>query len=323
VTSIRPAYWIDVHGGLKIDSVRISSWDPTTNYYAITNGSRTGSGVFIFGAPRPSIVVENNATGTTDITNSEIAYLGYEEGKHKGGSGLSYYYGGDGSIIRNNDIHHVYFGLYTFGVGHMIIENNIIRNSGHYGLDPHTGTHDMIIMNNTVYNNNGSGIICSLNCYNILIENNKVHHDAEDGIDFSRNMYNSIARNNIVYDEAKGIFVSQSHTNQIYNNTISNSGDGFNVNSGSANNKIYSNMIMNSKSHAILINNGSSGNTFTSNKIVGTTPQGLKISQDSTSKNTFSNNQIVTSGGKSTASAQPSTEGSTVKHSHNKKTGTE
>jgi hypothetical protein len=25
----------------------------------------------------------------------------------------------------------------------MIIENNIIRNSGHYGLDPHTGTHDM------------------------------------------------------------------------------------------------------------------------------------------------------------------------------------
>jgi mannuronan 5-epimerase len=66
-SSIRPAYWIDVHGSLKIDSVKITSWDPTTNYYAVTNGSRTGSGVFIFGAPRPSIVVENNATGTTDI----------------------------------------------------------------------------------------------------------------------------------------------------------------------------------------------------------------------------------------------------------------
>ncbi|PWU80990.1 MAG: hypothetical protein DLM72_09205 [Candidatus Nitrosopolaris wilkensis] len=102
-----PAYIVDVHGSLKIDSVKITSWDPTTNYYAITNGSRTGSGVFIFGSPRPSIVVENNTTGTTDITNSEIAYLGYEQGKHKGGSGLSYYYGGDGSNIRNNDIHHV------------------------------------------------------------------------------------------------------------------------------------------------------------------------------------------------------------------------
>jgi len=282
VAKIAPAYTIDVHGSLKIDSVKITSWDPTTNYYAITNGSRTGSGVFIFGVPRPSIIVENNATGTTDITNSEIAYLGYEQGKHKGGSGLSYYYGGDGSIIRNNDIHHVYFGLYTFGVGHMIIENNIIRNSAHYGLDPRTGTHDMIIRNNVVYDNNGSGIICSLNCYNILIENNRVHDNAENGIDFSRNMYNSIARNNIVYNEPSGIFVSQSHNNQIYNNTISKSRAGINLNSGSSNNKISGNTIDNSISQALLINNGSSGNTFSSNKIIGSTPAGLKISQDST-----------------------------------------
>ena len=293
VAKIAPAYIIDVHGSLKIDSVKITSWDPTTNYYAITNGSRTGSGVFIFGAPRPSIVVENNATGTTDITNSEIAYLGYEEGKHKGGSGLSYYYGGDGSIIRNNDIHHVYFGLYTFGVGHMIIENNIIRNSGHYGLDPHTGAHDMIIRNNKVYDNNGSGIICSLNCYNVLIENNKVHNNAGEGLDFSRNIYNSIARNNIIYNEPKGILVSQSHNNMIYNNTISNSGDGINVGYGSTRNKIYDNIIMNSISDAILVNKGSLENTFSSNKIVSATPQGLKINQDATSKNNvFSNNQL-------------------------------
>jgi len=296
VAKIAPAYIIDVHGSLKIDSVKITSWDPTTNDYAITNGSRTGSGVFIFGAPRPSIVVENNATGTTDITNSEIAYLGYEQGKHKGGSGLSYYYGGDGSIIRNNDIHHVYFGLYTFGVGHMIVENNIIRNSGHYGLDPHTGTHDMIIRNNKVYDNNGSGIICSLNCYNILIENNKVHDNAGDGIDFSRNMYNSIARNNIIYNEPAGVFVSRSHSNQIYNNTVSTSGNGIYVNSGSSNNKLYDNTLRDSKSHAILVNNGSNGNAFYSNKIVSANKEGLEIDQDPTSRNNvFSNNQIINS----------------------------
>jgi parallel beta-helix repeat protein len=290
---LAPAYVIDVHGSLKIDSVKITSWDPTTNYYAITNGSRTGD-ITHLGAPRPSIIVENNATGTTDIANSVIAYLGYEQGQHKGGSGLSYYYGGDGSIIRNNDIHHVYFGLYTFGVGHMIIENNIIRNSGHYGLDPHTGTHDMIIRNNAVYDNNGSGIICSLNCYNILIEHNKVHDNAGDGIDFSRNMYNSIARYNIVYNELTGIIVSQSHNNLIYNNTISNSGDGINVGYGSTRNKISNNSIMNSIADALLVNRGSSENTFSSNKIVSATPQGMKIVQDATSKNNiFSNNQLV------------------------------
>jgi parallel beta-helix repeat protein len=294
VTKLGPAYWIDIHGSLKIDSVKITSWDPTTNYYAITNGSRTGSGVFIYGSPRPSIVVENNATGTTDITHSEIAYLGYEEGKHKGGSGLSYYYGGDGSVIENNDIHHVYFGLYTFGVGHMVVANNIIRNSGHYGLDPHTGTHDMIIRNNTVYNNNGSGIICSLNCFNILIENNKVHDNTGDGIVFSRNMYNSIARNNIIYNEPSGVFVSQSHNNQIYNDTISKSGSGINVNYGSSNNKIFGNTISNSLTNAILLAGGASGNTFASNKISGSTPESLRIEQNSTSKNNiFLNNQIL------------------------------
>jgi poly(beta-D-mannuronate) C5 epimerase len=291
---IGPAYIIDVFGSLKIDSVRITSWDPTTNYYAKTNGSRTGTDVFIFGAPRPSIVVDNNATGTTDITNSEIAYLGYEQGKHKGGSGLSYYYGGDGSVIKNNIIREVYFGLYTFGVGHMTVENNIIRNSGHYGLDPHTGTHDMIIRNNTIFNNNGSGIICSLNCYNILIENNKVHDNAENGIDFSRNMYNSFARNNVVYNEPSGVFVSQSHNNQIYNNTISKSRDGLDVNSGSSSNKIFANTISHSITNAILVTSSASSNTFSTNKIVSSTPQGLTIEQDSTSKNNiFANNQLV------------------------------
>ena len=40
----------------------------------------------------------------------------------------------------------------------MIVENNIIRNSGHYGLDPHTGTHDMIIQHNIVHDNGAQGI---------------------------------------------------------------------------------------------------------------------------------------------------------------------
>ena len=68
------------------------------------------------------------------------------------------------------------------------------------------------------------------------------------------------------------------------------------MNSGSANNKMYQNTIINSKSHAIILTNGSSGNAFYSNKIVSATPQGKAIGQDVTSKNnSFSNNQIVSS----------------------------
>jgi parallel beta-helix repeat protein len=287
-----PAYSIVIHGSLKIDSVKITSWDQLKNTYPLSNGSRTGRGVYIFGTPRPSIYVDYNATGTTNITNSEIAYLGYETGKHKGGSGLSYY-GGDGSIIRNNNIHDVYFGFYSIGLSHVIIENNIVSNSGHYGLDPHTGTHDMIIRNNTVFNNNGSGIICSLNCYNILIENNKVHDNAGDGIDFSRFTYDSVAKNNIVYNEPKGIFITRSHHNQVYNNSISNSVEGIKVGSGSNFNKVYGNFIKNSKAHAIFVDNGSSSNIFYSNAVSSNTTAGLKIQQDPTSKNNvFYNNHV-------------------------------
>ncbi|MGB6671640.1 MAG: hypothetical protein WBE34_04320, partial [Candidatus Nitrosopolaris sp.] len=68
------------------------------------------------------------------------------------------------------------------------------------------------------------------------------------------------------------------------------------VNSGSTNNKMYNNILMNSKSHAILINNGSNGNTFYSNKIVSANKEGLEIGQDATSNdNVFSNNQVINS----------------------------
>ena len=277
-------YNIDVHGSLKIDSVKITSWDPTTNNYAITNGSRqavppgtkgaTPNGYIIhYGAPRGFIKIEHDATGTTDITNSEIAYLGYESGSTSDiGSGGLNYYGANGSVLRGNNIHDLYFGFYSSGVGHMIIENNQIYHNANYGLDPHTGTHDMIIRNNLVHDNGAQGIICSLNCYNVLIENNQIYNNGKAGIMFSRNMSNSVARNNIVFNEVNGILVSQSHYNKIYNNTISDSQYGINVVFGSSGNRFYSNVIKNS-SHGI------DSQDTTSNKI----------------KNTFYNNQFINS----------------------------
>jgi parallel beta-helix repeat protein len=273
-------YNIDVHGSLKIDSVKITSWDPTTNNYAISNGSReavppgtigaTLNGYIIhYGAPRGFIKVEHDATGTTDITNSEIAYLGYESGVSDIGSGGLNYYGANGSVIRGNYIHDLYFGFYSSGVGHMSIENNQVYHNANYGLDPHTGTHDMIIRNNIVHDNGAQGIICSLNCYNVLIENNQIYNNGKAGIMFSRNMSNSIARNNIIFNEVKGIFISQSHYNKIYNNTISDSQYGINVVFGSSGNTIYSNVIKNC-SHGLVLDSTSnkSENTFYNNQFI-------------------------------------------------------
>jgi mannuronan 5-epimerase len=227
---------------MNIDSVKVTSWNPQTNDYVESHGSRETSGKIVHvGAPRPYIRMERHGMGTLNITNSEIAYIGYEGGCGTGTSGIHYHLAGHGSVIRNNDIHHLYFGFYSVGVGGMVIENNRVHDMGHYGIDPHTGTHD------TVYGNNGTDIICSQDCYNILIEKNVVYNNTGSGIAFSRNMTNSIVRDNNIYDQSRAIHVSQSHNNEIYNNTVSNSKSAIILISNSSANNVYDNNIMNVK----------------------------------------------------------------------------
>jgi mannuronan 5-epimerase len=285
---------IDVLGSLKVDSVKITSWDPKTNDYGKTNGTRQtvqNKLVTDEGAIRPTIKVEGSATGTTDITNSEIAYLGYEGGTIAGASGLSYY-GGDNSLLKNNKIHNLYFGFYSKGVGNMTIENNRIYDNDIYGLDPHTGTHDMSIRNNFIYNNGGFGLICSVNCYNITIEKNKVH-DNNHGIMLSRNMTNSIVQDNKIYNENKtGIFVSDSYNNQIIKNTISDSATAIFLNVKASNNIISKNTITNSNKGITLSDDVGTGNSIKNNKIILNNPD--KQTDISFQGNSILHNNIVT-----------------------------
>jgi mannuronan 5-epimerase len=274
------AHSILVSGSLKIDSVKVTSWNPNTNDYATTEDSDRNGRETQIGTPRPYIRIEAEATGTTDITNSEIAYLGYEGGYGAGRTGLRYE-GGDGSIIKGNNIHNMWFGFYSKGVGGLIIENNHIHHNGHYGLDPHTGTHDMIIRNNTVHDNGSTGIICSLDCYNITIENNKVYNNTKYGIMFSRNMTDSIARNNVVSNEDNAIVISESRNNEVYNNIVSDSGSGIDIDEDSFENVVYNNTIINilDPSEALHLRDGASEqNTHHSNMLI--TINGERVSLD-------------------------------------------
>jgi len=278
------AYPILVSGSMKIDSVKISSWDPNTNNYTSSlDSDRDGQDVQI-GTPRPYIVVDS-ATGTTDIINSEIAYLGYESGYGGGRTGLRYE-GGDGSIKRGSNIHDLYFGFYSKGVGDMTLENNHIHNNIHYGLDPHTVTHDMTIKNNTVHDNGSIGIICSLDCYNITIENNTVYNNTKMGIMFSRNMTDSIARNNDVSNEDRGIVMSESSNNEVYNNTITNSGSGIDVDEDSFDNNIHDNTIADIAEEALGIEEGAEEqNTIHSNILVNNTNNNINNSTNNNTNN--------------------------------------
>ena len=207
------AYPILVSGSLKIDSVKISSWNPNTNDYVKFEVEKEdgAKGADYAKKPRPFIRVDEKSTSSTEITNSEIAYLGYfSDGNY--GYGLTFF-GGNKNLLAGNDIHHNFRGFYSEELGgDMLIEDNYIYTNYQYGLDPHTGTHNMIIRNNTVYDNGAIGIICSLDCYNIIIEDNEVYNNFGYGIMFSINMYDSIATDNYVYNQTNCISVNTQYT---------------------------------------------------------------------------------------------------------------
>jgi mannuronan 5-epimerase len=280
------AYPIHVSGGLKIDSVKITSWNPNTNNYTSSlDSQRDGEDVQI-GTPRPYIIVDDDATGTTDITNSELAFLGYESGYGGGRTGLRYE-GGDGSLVKGNDIHDLYFGFYSKGVGGIKIENNYVHDNIHYGLDPHTGTHDMLIKHNSVHDNGGIGIICSLDCNNITIENNVVYNNTKMGIMFSRNMTDSVARNNTVSNEDRGIVISESRNNKIYNNTVSDSESGIDLDEDSFSNNIHDNIIMDiaDPEDALGVEEGAGEHNALFSNVLLDSSNGLKIDLDQTPLN--------------------------------------
>ena len=87
-----PANGIHIIGTLKVDSTRITSWNPTTDNYATITNNDTSA--------RPFIRVEEEATGTTDITHSEIAYLGSKYILGQGGTSGLAYYGGNGQHTK-------------------------------------------------------------------------------------------------------------------------------------------------------------------------------------------------------------------------------
>jgi parallel beta-helix repeat protein len=88
---------------------------------------------------------------------------------------------------------------------------------------------------------------------------------------FSRNMTDSIARNNDVRNEDRGIVISESSNNEIYNNTVSDSGSGIEVDEDSSGNSIHNNTIVDIEApeDALGIEEGAeSENTLFSNQII-------------------------------------------------------
>jgi hypothetical protein len=299
ISSSTNAYGLINYGSLKIDSVKITSWNVHTNTYASTSSDGK--------TPRAYIVAKSGATGKTNILNSEIAYLGRDvSGEH----GLDYY-GSDGSLIQNNNIHHNWRAFYSAGVGGLTFTKNVVHDNLQYGIDPHSGTHDMYITYNKAYNNN-HGIICSVMCYNIRIENNELYNNKRDGIYLDAGSHHVTIANNKIYNEDEAIQLPSLSYSEVYGNTITDSNYGIvmytqigslfdrdnrcgSMGCVSLKNYIHDNTIKVSNT-GILLKGGASSNTIESNTMNGPSAQyGIRVDGSRTSDNIFRYNHISNS----------------------------
>jgi hypothetical protein len=126
-------FHIHVLGNLNLDSVKVSSWDFNANNY-----TQPGNAL-----PRPYIAILPAATGTTNITNSEISFLGYDFPLREGLSIL-----GGQNKLDNNQIHHMFYGMLN-STKNLVVNNNTLHDNVHDTKSPSDRRSELSASNST------------------------------------------------------------------------------------------------------------------------------------------------------------------------------
>lgn len=265
--------WIRAYNSaILIDHTKITSWNEQTNDFDRTYDEDG----------RSYLLAKYN--GRMDVLDSEIAYLGYGitkgygvENHHAGGIyGLAWKTLNDSfgkylitGVVRNNRIHHNYYGVYTYGATGMLMEDNEVYNNIEYGFDPHDDSNNLLIVNNVAHNNGNHGIITSKRCFNNIIRGNITYGNRLHGIMLDRQSNNNLVENNETYDNVDGIKLFDSHDNLIRNNNIRDNKNGIRANSASSNNLFENNTIMDQSQRGIYLYEGAYNNVALNNVIKG------------------------------------------------------
>lgn len=228
------ANYISVLGNALINNVKITSWNPHLDDVIKQNANGT--------IPRPYILFDS-AQKSSNITNSEFAFLGYNSYPS---NGIVFYNGANGGEIVNSTVHNMWDGFFSNFGQHITIKDNKFYNNLRFGINPHSESHDINITGNTVYNNTRSGIIASDRNYDIAIDRNTVRDNGMTGITLSLETNNSTVKNNLVHNEKLAILIDSSSNNMISNNLLQSNNQGIIIGEISSENHLYNNTIINS-----------------------------------------------------------------------------
>ena len=294
--------------GSGADRVKITSWDPTSNYYDtdISNG-------------RSYILAKYDAH--LDITNADVSYLGSADGESYGVSWRDINDSAAPDVLRtrvtgnvlNSTFSYNYYGIYTFQASYMVFRGNKFHNNIGYGFDPHDYSNHFTVEDNESYSNGNHGFIVSRGCNNFVFRRNKSYNNHYTITAEPRNAHGFIfdpgspnsrfpqvpSHDNLLeYNQAwgndgYGLRVLGSTNNTVQFNSFSGGLQGITLEQGSTGNILKSNTINGSLIYGIYLSGGSDNTTIVGNTITHSGKHGIYVK---TGGNTISQN-IVTDNG--------------------------
>lgn len=213
----------------EIIGAKITSWNERSRT-VVTTASTRG---------RPFILYSNGSR--LDIVRSEIAYLGYDRVT---AYGLSLREGGSTGSVVDSEIHHMFFGLYTYQAANLVVRGNRFHDDKYYGIDPHDGSTGFLLENNDLYRNGSHGIVLSRQVVDSVVRGNHTHDNGGDGIvmDFESDR-NRITGNRSEHNAGDGIVILGSSNVRVENNIVHANRVGIRVNHRGLNNVIVANQV--------------------------------------------------------------------------------
>ena len=266
-------------GKLAVTGTCVTSWDP---------GAGKADTAPVGG--RSFLLARDGATMTVD--RAELRFLGFGEVESYG---LSWRTKGTTGRVTDSIISNLYYGVYSYEVGGLVVTGNEVYASTVYGIDPHTSSHDMTITKNVVHDNGKHGIILAEDCVDSVISDNVVYANGQHGIVlYQRSDRNVVERNESFRNGSQGINVNESSGNAIRDNKVyDNTESGIAVAQSSQDNMLERNDVRSNQQDGVRLVSRSGGTTVRDNVIGQNVRYGVYL--DVTDPFTLSGNTIFRS----------------------------
>lgn len=268
--------YLRTHGGvINLESVKVYSWDPTTNSVDqdINNG-------------RAYIVAKY--ASTLNISNSELSYLGSADTDSQGVAWRDLNDSAAPTVLRtrvtgtviNSQFHHNYFGAYTSQAGNMTFQGNQFHDNLRYGITLRDITHDVLVENNLAFSNASHGFFLSRGSYNIILRNNKAHDNLDPGTSLAHGFVldpgsanaqqlpsqdNVLDGNEAYNNEGYGLRLQNANNNQVLNNSFHDNQQGISIDQTSTGNTISGNTLHKNLANGVIVSETADGNTLSTN----------------------------------------------------------